>query len=583
MIKSYPFFLIIMIASVLSLQGQSQWQTFYEVSGGTETPRYDETYRYSKMLADSSSIVSMIEYGKSPQGRTQYALVLDRDGLGNPSMIRDKGRIIFLVQACIHPGEPEGKDAGLLFLRDVAIGKKNLHLLENVSVVFIPIVSVDGHERFGPYNRINQNGPKEMGWRTTPTNLNLNRDFLKGDAPEMQAWLELFNAWMPDAFMDIHTTNGADYQYVITYAVENLGNMDPGITQWLNEKFIPAIEPAMKSKGLPIFPYVSFRKWHDPRSGLRAYTSSPRYSVGYAAARNRFGILVETHMIKPYHQRVEATLELIIQTLELLNREHKTLRSATLEADRQCTSGILAAEPFPVTYKLSERSTKIDFLGFSYQVIKSDLTGNDWFIYSDTPQTFTLDWFHENLPDKSVNIPKAYVIPVEWSEVIYRLACHGIEMQILQKDTLLEVSTWKFSGVKLSAQTYEGRTRVEEISMLEVPQRVLYHAGSALILTNQQAARIIVHALEPASPESFLQWGFFNAIFEQKEYAESYVMEKMAREMIARNPALLEEFNAFNATVPDTPAKMWAQYNWLYSRTPYFDAMKDVYPVGIIR
>jgi hypothetical protein len=582
MIHRYLFILLVFIGSH-TLSGQSHWQTFYEASGGKETPRYDETYRYAKMLADSSSIISMVEYGKSPQGRSHFALVLDRDGLRNPSLIRDKGRIIFLVQACIHPGEPEGKDAGLLFLRDVAIGKKNLHLLENVSVVFIPIVSVDGHERFGPYNRINQNGPEEMGWRTTPTNLNLNRDFLKGDAPEMQAWLELFNAWMPEAFMDIHTTNGADYQYVITYAVENLGNMDPALTRWLDERFIPTIEQAMENKGLPIFPYVSFRRWHDPRSGLRTWASAPRYSVGYAAARNRVGILVETHMLKPYPRRVEATLELIIQTMEILSSEQKSLRSATLEADQRCSSGLLASEPFPVTYRLSDKSTSVDFLGFSYSVIKSDLTGNDWFIYSDTPQTFTLEWFHDNLPDKVVGIPKAYVIPVEWSEIIYRLACHGIEMQILQEETLMDVSVWKFSGVKLSAQTYEGRTRVEELSMQEVPQKVRYHAGSALINVNQQAARVIVHALEPASPESFLQWGFFNAIFEQKEYAESYVMEKMAREMIAKTPALLQEFNDFNATLPDTPAKMWAQYNWWFERTPWFDAMKNVYPVGLIR
>ncbi|MFO7722219.1 MAG: M14 family metallopeptidase [Bacteroidales bacterium] len=577
------FCLFLLLFTPLTFNAQSHWETFYEASGGTETPRYDETYRYAKMLADSSAVVSMVSYGKSPQGRNHFALVLDRDGLENPSLIRDKGRLVFLIQACIHPGEPEGKDAGLLFLRDVAIRKKNLHLLENVSLIFIPIVSVDGHERFGPYNRINQNGPREMGWRTTPTNLNLNRDFLKADAPEMQAWLELFSAWMPEALMDIHTTNGADYQYVITYAVENLGNMDPVLTQWLDSSFIPSIETAMELKGLPIFPYVSFRRWHDPRSGLRTWASSPRYSVGYAAARNRVGILVETHMLKPYHQRVEATLELIIQTMEILNRESSNLRTATLKADRRCSSGLLAMEPFPVTYRLSDKSTRVDFLGFSYTVTQSDLTGNDWFIYSDTPQTFTLDWYHDNIPDKMVTIPRAYIVPVEWSDIIYRLACHGVKMEILQEDTLMAVSTWKFSGVKLAAQTYEGRTRVEEIAMQEIPQSVLYHAGSALIPVNQQAARVIVHALEPASPESFLRWGFFNAIFEQKEYAESYVMEKMAREMIAKNPSLLEEFKAFDATLPDSPAKMWAQYNWWFERTPYFDAMKDVYPVGIVR
>ncbi|HRZ41753.1 MAG TPA: M14 family metallopeptidase [Bacteroidales bacterium] len=576
------FFPVLFLAAC-HLFAQDPWQTFYEKSGGTETPRYDETYRYARMLADSSAMISWLEYGTSPQGRSHFALVLDRDGLSDPAAIRARGKIILLVQACIHPGEPEGKDAGLLLLRDVAVRKKHLNLLEHVSLVFIPIVSVDGHERFGPYNRINQNGPKEMGWRTTPTNLNLNRDFLKADAPEMQAWLTLFSQWMPEALMDIHTTDGADYQYVITYAVENLGNMDPAQTQWLNERYIPVIEKSMADRGMPIFPYVSFRNWHDPRSGLRTWPSTPRYSVGYAAARNRIGILVETHMLKPYHQRVESTVELMVQTMEILNREYKSLISATREADRRCTSGELGNEPFPVTFKLSEKSTQVDFLGFSYTVKTSDLTGNDWFIYSDTPQTFTLDWFHENLPDKQIQVPKAYVIPVEWNDLIRRLQYHGIQMQILSVDTEMTVATWKFSGVRLAQQTYEGRTRVEELRMQEISRTMVFHTGSAIIPVYQQPAKIIIHALDPASPESFLQWGFFNAIFEQKEYAESYVMEKVAREMIAKNPSLLDEFKAFDATLPESPVKIWAQYNWWFEHTPYFDAMKDVYPVGVLR
>ena len=577
------FVAIIFTLSVLSLHSQDHWITWYEKSGGQETPRYDETYRYCRMLADSSSMVSFLEYGKSPQGRSLFALILDRDGLRNPDLIREKGRIIFMVEACVHPGEPDGKDAGLLLFRNLAVYGLDTDLLDKVSVLFVPIVNPDGHERFGPYNRINQNGPKEMGWRTTATNLNLNRDFLKADAPEMQAWLELFNTWIPDFFMDIHTTNGADYQYVITYIIENFGNMDEGLTAWMDDQYIPFVEREMEKMGYPIFPYVTFTRWHDPRSGLRSRPSPPRFSQGYVAAHNRAGVLVETHMLKPYSMRVEATLEFIMQTMKLLNIQNDNLLRLNNTADNICITGELLKEPFPLSYRLTDKSIPVEFKGFRYQVVESDLTGNDWFIYSDTPHTFVLDWYRRNVPEKTAYLPEAYIIPVEWADVIFRLACHGVEMQILERDTVMEISTYRFSDVKFSAQPFEGRMMVQDFDMEEITRQMHFHTGSAYISTRQQAARIIAHALEPGSPDSFLQWGFFNAVFERKEYVESYVMEKMAREMIARDPSLLDEFNAFNTTLPDSPMRMWAQYEWFHSRTPYYYNRKDIYPVGLIR
>lgn len=571
---------ILFFLSTATMFAQDHWQTWYEKSGGLETPRYDETRRYCRMLADSSDMISFLEYGKSPQGRSLFALILDRDGLRNPDLIREKGRIIFMVEACVHPGEPDGKDAGLLFLRNLAVYGLDKELLENVSVLFIPIVNPDGHERFGPYNRINQNGPKEMGWRTTATNLNLNRDFLKADAPEMDAWLELFDAWLPDFFMDIHTTNGADYQYVITYIIENFGNMDAGLTDWMDNQYIPFVEEELEKMGYPVFPYVTFTRWHDPRSGLRSRPSPPRFSQGYVAARNRAGILVETHMLKPYSTRVEATLELIRKTMKLLNHQKDNLMRLNSAADQLCTSGELLKEQFPLSFRLTDTSIPVEFRGFKYRVIESNLTGNDWFIYSDTPHTFTLDYYKHNVPERSANLPEAYIIPAEWSDIISRLALHGIEMQIFERDTVMEISTYKFSDVKFSPQPFEGRMMVQDFNMEEITLQAHLHAGSAYISTRQQAARIIAHALEPGSPDSFLQWGFLNTIFERKEYVESYVMEKMAREMIAENPSLLGEFEAFNATIPDSPAKMWAQYDWFHSRTPYYDNRKDVYPIG---
>jgi hypothetical protein len=577
------FSLAILLLTVFTIHAQDRWQTWYEKSGGLETPRYDETYRFSRMLADSSKLITMVDYGKSPQGRAMFALVLDHDGLSDPAKIRAKGRVILFVEACIHPGEPEGKDAGLLFFRDVAIKGLHRDLLEKVSVLFIPIVNVDGHERFSPYNRINQNGPKEMGWRTTASNLNLNRDFLKADAPEMIAWLALFNRWMPDFFMDIHTTDGADYQYIITYSVEDAGNLSAGLTHWLTDIYVPSMVQHMNGNGMPVFSYVTFTRWHDPRSGLHTRPASARYSVGYVTARNRPGILIETHMLKPYKPRVEASLEMIRLTASIMAQDPARLAELNQSADLQCTGGDLLKQPFTLTWKMNEKPEQVSFKGYSYQVMKSELTGNDWFIYSDTPQTFAIDWYHDNIPDKTILLPQYYIIPAEWSDVIQRLTFQGVRMRKLTHDTTLVVSAFKFSEVKFATQPYEGRMGVINLNCKEFITERTFPPGSVIIPMRQQAAKLIAYALEPESPESFLQWGFFNAIFEQKEYAESYVMEKLAREMIAKDPSLLGEFNAFNATLPENPGKIWMQYNWWYEHTPYFDTMKNVYPVGLIR
>jgi hypothetical protein len=442
------------------------------------------------------------------------------------------------------------------------------------------MVNVDGHERFGPYNRINQNGPKEMGWRTTATNLNMNRDFLKADAPEMAALLRLFNHWLPDFFMDIHTTNGADYTYVLTYAVEDFGNLDAGLTQWLKMDYVPDMERRMETAGFPVFPYVSFMQWHDPRSGLRTPVSTPRYSVGYVCSRNRPGILVETHMLKPYQPRVEATLELIIQTARLLHRDHQKLRDLNRKADLFCISGELLNDSFPLTYKLTDKHVPKTFHGFKYHVMKSDLTGAEWFRYTDTPQTYTLQWYHDNVPDLLVKLPEYYLIPAEWSDIILRLKHHGIEMIELRHDTTLEVSLYRFSEVKFAGQPFEGRTRIAGFDHEVIRREVTFAPGSVLVPMHQQAARLIAHALEPSSPESFLQWGYFNAIFERKEYAEGYVVEAMAPEMFANDPELYAAFLEYSRSIPDGPGKMWAIYLWLYSKTPWWDPWKDVYPVA---
>lgn len=580
-VSSVVVFFTLLIAGI-DVYSQD-WLTHYEKSGFKETPRYDETIEYCQKLNQASPLVSMISLGKSPQGRDIQMMVVDKDGLSDPKLIRDKGRLIVLIESCIHPGEPEGKDASLMLVRDMIIEKKNKNLLEKVSLIIVPIFNVDGHERFGPYNRINQNGPEEMGWRTTATNLNLNRDFLKADAPEMRHWLKMYNHWLPDFFLDIHTTDGADYQYELTYDVEKYGYLDSGLTRWLNDIYEPRVEKGMTENGFKIFPYVQFRRWHDPRSGLRKGAAPPLVSTGYAAAQNRPSVLVETHMLKDYKTRVSASYQMIVQTLAIVNHQSETLKTLISMADKSTASANFRKNPLPVSFTTSQKdSIMVDFKGFDYTVKKSDLTGGDWFVYDPAkPVTMRVPFFNKNVMEKSIKLPVSYIIPVEWTNVTDLLELHGVKFDRLQKDSVMNVTMIHFPEFEFRKASYEGRVGVN-VKTEEKQETRLFPKGSAVVNTDQRTAKIIAFLLEPAASGSLVEWGFFNSVFEQKEYSETYVMEKMAREMMAADPQLKKEFEETVKNNPEYQGKQYEMLNWFYNRSRYQDINYLVYPIGKI-
>lgn len=581
--KALSFILFLVVVAV-SLQAQKpDLVTYYEKSGGMKTPRYDETIQYCKKLVAASPMLHYTVFGKSPQGRELPLLILDKEGKTDPASVKASNKSVLLIQACIHAGECDGKDAGLMLLRDIIAGNDKEKLLDKVTVLFIPIFNVDGHERFGPYNRINQDGPEEMGWRTTAQNLNLNRDYLKADAPEMQAWLKLFNEWQPDFFVDCHVTDGADYQYVATYALETMGNMDPIMTQWVKASYEPSLIKEMNNLNLPIFPYVQFRNWHDPRSGLESWPAPPMLSQGYTAARNRPGLLIETHMLKPYKQRVEATYAMLKITMQILNGKSTELKAAVAKTDARTASKAFREVPYTVAWTTSTTDSVMrEFKGFEYSMDSSDLTGGLWFKYDRSkPVIWRIPSFEKCTPEKQVSLPEAYIIPAEWTTVIERLRLHGIRMSSLNRETLLNLNTYRFSEVKWQQRSYEGRHKLT-YKLHDSIENHVFAAGSVVIDMNQPGARIIAHLLEPDSPDSFVAWGFFDAIMEQKEYSESYVMETEARKMLAENPVLKAEFErkmAEDAAFAKDPEEI---LNWFYSRTPWWDSHFCVYPVGRI-
>ncbi len=575
-------FLFFVSFSVTAVSQVDEWATYYELSGNKETPRYHETTDYCKRLEKNSTWVHLVSFGKTAMGRDLPLLIIDNKGLTDPDAIHASGKIVLLIQACIHPGESEGKDAGLMLIRDLVIHKKFPGLLDHVSILFIPIFNVDGHERFGPWNRVNQNGPREMGWRVNANNLNLNRDYLKADAPEMQAWLKMFNTWMPDFFIDTHTTDGADYQYVLTYQMELYGDMDPGLTDWSKNNFLKSWSAQLENAGFPVFPYIEFRNWHNPESGIEISVGPPMLSQVYTSLRNRPGLLIETHMLKPYEQRVSATYEALKISIDILGKESGTLKQQIRQADEKVARKDFRNTPFPLRFETLNDSTMVNFLGIEYKKVKSEITGDDYYQYSKTKSDFQIPYFDKTKPVLFARIPEAYIIPAEWKTVIDRLEMQGINIKRLARDTTLTITTWKFSNPKWQANPYEGRHPLTSFEGKEITISRLFFSGSAIIDMAQPGARIIAHLLEPKGNGSFLYWGFFDAIFEQKEYAENYVMEPLATKMLAEDPVLKAEFEKKKTEDPVFAKNPNAILNWFYSKTPYWDNRKDIYPIGKI-
>ena len=591
----YPEYMRLLVSisfliSVLPGFGQTpDWSTLYEKSGKKDTPRYEETIGFCQKMDEASSLITLTTFGKSARGKDLPLLIIDSQGLTDPDSIRNSGKAIVLIQACIHPGESEGKDAGLMLVRDMVFGNPSSiqnpisELLNHVSILFIPIFNVDGHERFGPYNRINQNGPREMGWRVTATNLNLNRDYLKADTPEMQAWLKMFSRWMPDFFIDTHTTDGADYQYQLTYSMDIFGDMDKGLSQWSRDVFLKDMTAGMESAGIPVFPYIEFRDWHNPKSGLETAVSPPMLSQAYTSLRNRPGLLIETHMLKPYDQRVTATYQCLKISLGIIDRENKNLARLIEKADGWSSGKNFRKTDFPLQFKtLTNDSTMVTFLGIAYDEIKSDITGETWFKYGTKKTTFLLPYFEKTEPVKVTKLPEAYIVPAEWKTVIERLIFHGIHYYKLQRDTAFSTEGYRFTDAKWQPNPYEGRHQMTNIAYEEFSQVRNFPAGSAIVVMDQPCSRIITHILEPDGNGSFLSWGFFDAVFEQKEYSEHYVMEPLARKMLDDDTVIkaafikkMEEDQAFSKN-PN------AILNWFFSKTPYWDKNKNLYPVAKI-
>jgi murein tripeptide amidase MpaA len=561
------------------------WRTPAEIDEYRTTPDYATTLQYLERVASAHpDQVRIEEFGTTGEGRPMKIVIVSKGGLFDPEKVRASGRAILLVQNSIHAGEMDGKDACLALLRDIVHTRERGRLLDHVVLVFIPVYNVDGHERPSPYNRINQNGPALMGWRANATNLNLNRDYMKADAPETRAFFRMFHRWMPDFFVDNHVTDGADFQYDVTFVLDATPNVFPATADWITRVVTPELEREVNGAGHLAFPGAIFLKDDtDPSQGLALSDNPPRFSTGQMILENRPGLLVELHMLKDYKTRVTGNYEILRAVLEVMNREAATLIALNRDADRAAASIGSAGERearFPLALERSGNPTSVDFRGYSFTRYPSEISGTTAIRYEPRPWNVTLPWDADARVALSVVPPVGYIIPPQWSRAIEVLRAHDLLLGRLTTAWSGEVERYRFAGMSWPSKPFEGRHPILMGGNVESEfghfgtcalskETLTFPAGSVVVPLSQRLSKVAIHWLEPEAPDSALRWGFFDPIFEQKESADARVLEGLAHEELARNPGLRTEFEHRIRTEPEFARSPDTRLAFFFERSPW--------------
>ena len=548
------------------------WITPSETGDLKTTPRYDETVAYLQRLVKAAPQLKLVSLGKSAEGRDVWMVIASKERAFTPEALRRSGKPVILAQGGIHAGEIDGKDAGLMLLRDMTVRGTKRELLDKANLLFVPIFNVDGHERFTKYARINQRGPEVSGWRTNARNLNLNRDYMKADAEEMQAMIRGIVTWQPDLYIDLHVTDGADYQYDITFGWNGPAGHSPAIAQWLDTQYRGPVDDALRAEGHIPGPLIFT---DDPLAGVSSGQSDPRLSHGYGDARHLPSILVENHSLKPYDQRVLGTYVFLEQTMRTVGAEAASLRAAIQTERTRRTASV------PLSWKAPENAPKneIEVLGIASRKSLSPVSGDVRIEWLGKPVAARAPFTKATEVATSVKPARAYWVPAAWRDVIAKLDLHGIPYERISEPREVEVTMVRLLDAKASTTQFEGHVRMTATEKPE-RRRERFPAGSVRVSTDQPLGTLATLLLEPSSPDSLFQWGFFNSILSPTEYVEGYIMEPMAEAMMAQDPKLAEEFRAKLESDEKFRGDARARLQWFYERTPWYDERARLYPVG---
>ena len=552
-----------------------------EKSDWNETAPYAEAVEIAHRLEKASRAVKVLDFGTTPEGRTMTALVVSKDRAFTPEAAARTGKAIIFIQSGIHAGEIEGKDTVLMLVRDMTVSKKFSAWLDRAIFVLIPVFNVDGHEYFSPYHRPSQNGPKSTGLRANAQRLNLNRDYVKADTPEMRAWLKLFHAWNPDFHIDNHVTDGADFQYDVTWDMARNQDLADPAGAWVREKFVPELDRRMESDGHMVAPYGALRN----AGGRREFfmeVFSPRYSHLYSAVLNRPSLLVETHSLKTAKTRAWAHYDINRHAIEIILQDPEALRKAVRDADRAMSAraGDRSAPPVYLAGKVSDKSRPLVYHSLKNGPFKSEVTGgpvNRYLAEKDDLSTVIHDQIDTTLEAK---MPLGYVIPAAWTGIVDLLKLHGVEMERLAKPLDGEFETYRFANIKFAGNSNEGHVAVS-FDARPVNEHIALAAGSWWVPLTQRRARLIFSVLEPQAPDSFARWGLMNSVFETGfgGGVGEYLSEPIARRMMADNPELRAQFEAKLAADPQFAADARARLQWWFQQSKYEPSESGRYPI----
>lgn len=548
--------------------------TPFEKSKGHETATYYEAINYYKELSHNHSSISIKTIGMTDAGYPLHLVLLSKDKMFDPLTCHQNHKVVILINNGIHPGEPDGIDASMMFVRDILNGK--IDLPKNVLIGIIPIYNVGGSLNRNSYSRVNQNGPNSFGFRGNAQNLDLNRDFTKSDTKNSKAFATIFHYLNPEILVDNHVSDGADYQHTMTLIATQYDKLGGSLGNFLREKFEPALYKNMHLKGWDMTPYVNFET-STPDKGMEQFYDPPRYSSGYAALFQTVGFMPETHMLKPYSERVRSTYDLMrtmIETSSAMSEQLIEARILTIE-------NIKSSNTFPLSWKAdSIQHTEITFKGYEQAYKTSEATGLKRMYYDHTkPFSKQVNYFNHFNASVFVKKPKAYLIPQGWWVVIDLLKLNGVAVNRIKKDTIIDVEAYRIEDYKSLAKAYEKHHKNYNIRVSAANKSINFRGGDYIIYTNNETDRYLVEMLEPTGDDSFFAWNFFDAILQQKEGYSDYRWEDIAAEVLEKDPNLKAKLEAKRQADSNFANNSSAQLDFIYKNSKFYEPEHMQYPV----
>jgi Zinc carboxypeptidase len=567
--KLYTIALLLLLSNTTSAQ-----QCRFEKSNGKESATYFEAIEWYKNLDKQSPLVMMKEMGMTDAGYPLHLVMLSSDGKFNPAQWHSSKKAVILINNGIHPGEPDGIDASMMLVRDIAKGK--ITLPKNIALAFIPVYNIGGCLNRNSTSRANQNGPLEYGFRGNAQNLDLNRDFTKCDSKEAKAFAQIFHFIDPDILIDNHVSDGADYQHTMTMLTTQYDKLGADLGLWLKTNFEPQLFTGMKEKNWEMCPYVNFETTEFDK-GMEQFYDPPRYSSGYAALFQTIGFVPETHMLKPYADRVQSTYAFMQTVIEKGSTNAADLIAQRTRAKKE----VIKEKSFPFRWQVdTTQFSMITFKGYEAAFKTSEATGLQRMYYDhNKPYTKQVTFFNVFTPSNFITKPKIYFIPQGWHAAIDLLKLNGVVVIPLDKDTLLEVEAYRITDYKSLPRPYEKHHKNHSVKTSASKQIIRFLKGDYLIPMTQPADRYIMEMLEPTGDDSFFAWNFFDAILQQKEGYSDYRWEDVAAQVLKDNPALqikLEEKKKADAAFASNAS---AQLDFIYKNSPYYEPGHNRYPV----